>query len=57
MSEYRFFDAVAWDYPVIAVDVEALFGRSETITGKGGFYMDRRGQHDYRPNFIFNQQT
>ena len=57
LSEYRFFDAVAHGCPVVAVDEEALFGRSVCITpgGKGGFHMDRRGQHDHRPNFIFNQ--
>ncbi len=57
LSEYRFFDAVAHEYPVVAVDEEALFGRSVCITpgGRGGFHMDRRGQHDHRPNFIFNE--
>ena len=57
LSEYRFFDAVAHEYPVVAVDEESLFGRSVCITpgGRGGFHMDRRGQHDHRPNFIFNQ--
>ena len=59
ISEYRFFDAVAHDKPVVhsakLEEAEPLFGRALSITpgGRGGFHMDRRGKQDHRPNWIF----
>ena len=57
LCEYKFFDAAAHDQPTEVVGGEKVYGRAVFVTtgGKGGFHMDRRGQHDHRPNFIFHQ--
>jgi len=64
LSEYMYFDAVANNMEVTHSqgirardDEEPLFGRALGITpgGKGGFHMDRRGQHDHNPNWIFHE--
>ena len=57
LCEYRFFDAAAHSEETEAVEGEQVYGRAAYLTpgGKGGFHMDRRGQFDHRPNFIFHQ--
>ena len=62
LSEYMYFDAVAHNMEVTHSqglrardDEEPLYGHALGITpgGKGGFHMDRRGQHDHNRNWIF----
>ena len=60
LSEYIYFDAVAHHLPVTEFEGprgDALFGRAVMISpgGKGGFHMDRRGQFDHTPNWIFHE--
>ncbi len=57
LAEYKFFDAVAQGFPTEGVTEDKLCGRAKGMPpgGQGGFHMDRRGQCDHRPNFIFHQ--